>query len=142
MDHIFRLDDVLVFFYHLSKNRETLLDIESGTTDKDSFRRLEILSYVKSNYRTATLGELAKKLYVSEPYLSKLVKEYFGKSFKELLLEERVTRATEFFEESDIPIGTVIQSIGYENESYFHREYKKRVGKTPLTVRKNAKKSV
>ena len=134
-------ETISLLFYHLSKNRERLLDIESGTRDKESFRRLEILSYIKSNYRSATLGELAKRLYVSEPYLSKLISGYFGKSFKELLLEERIARATELFEESDAPIGTVIRNIGYENESYFHREYKKRVGKTPLSVRKSAKNS-
>ena len=128
-----------LLFYHLSKNRETLLKIESGTRDKESFRKLEISSYIKSCYSSASLGELAKKLYVSEPYLSKLVKEYFGKSFKELLLEERIARATELFEKSDLPIGTVIRNMGYENESYFHREYKKRVEKTPLSVRKEAK---
>lgn len=128
-----------LLFYLLSKNREELLKIESGVKDKESFRRMEITSYIKSCYPSATLGELAKKLYVSVPYLSKLVTEYFGKSFKELLLEERITRATELFEKSDIPIGTVIRNIGYENESYFHREYKKRIEKTPLSVRKEAK---
>ena len=128
-----------LLFYHLSKDRETLLEIESGIRDKESLRRLEISSYIKKFYRSASLGELAKRLYVSEPYLSKLVKDYFGKSFKELLLEERIERATELFEKSDLPIGTVIRNMGYENESYFHREYKKRVGKTPLSVRKETK---
>ena len=128
-----------LLFYHLSRNREKLLVVESGVGDKESCRRLEISSYIKNNYRAATLGELSKKLYVSEPYLSKLVSEYFGKSFKELLLEERIARASELFEKTDIPIGTIIRSIGYENESYFHREYKKRTGKTPLASRKSSK---
>ena len=128
-----------LLFYHLSKKRDTLLVSESGYSDKESTRKLEITSYIKNNYRSASLGELAKRLYVSSPYLSKLIVEYFGKSFKELLLEERIARATELFEKSSTPIGTVIRNMGYENESYFHREYKKRMGKTPLAVRKAAK---
>ena len=129
-----------LLFYHLSKKRDQLLRLESGTSDKESRRKLEISSYIKNCYRSATLGELAKRMFVSEPYLSKLITEYFGKNFKELLLEERILRATELLRESDLPIGTVIRNMGYENESYFHREYKKRVGLTPLAVRKSAKK--
>ena len=131
-------ETISLLFYHLSKKRETLLDIESGARDKESFRRLEILSYVKSNYRSATLGELAKRLYVSEPYLSKLVSVYFGKSFKELLLEERMRRAERLLTESDMPVGKIIYTLGYENESYFHTQFKKRYGKTPLNLRKEA----
>ena len=73
-----------LLFYHLSKKREILLDEKSEGTDKDSYRKLEISSYIKNNYSTATLCELAKKLYVSEPYLSKLITRYFGKGFKEI----------------------------------------------------------
>ena len=129
-------ETLALLFYHLSRKRETLMEAVPDAADKESFRRLEISSYVKKNYRSATLGELAKRLYVTPPYLSKLVVRYFGKTFKELLLEERIARATELFRDSSIPIGTVIRNMGYENESYFHREYKKRVGKTPLAVRK------
>lgn len=128
-----------LLFYHLSKKRETLLDEKSENGDKDSYRRLEISAYIKNNYSTATLSELAKRLYVSEPYLSKLITRYFGKGFKELLLDERIERATELLSESNLPVGAIIRNLGYENESYFHREYKKRVGMTPLAVRKASK---
>ena len=128
-----------LLFYHLSKKRALLLDGGAGLGDRESYRKLEISAYLKNNYRSASLSELAARLGLTEPYLSKLITEYFGKSFKELLLDERIARATELFEESDIPVGTVIRNIGYENESYFHREYKKRTGMTPLGIRKNAK---
>ena len=104
--------------------------------DKESERRLEILNYVKGNYRTASLTGLAERLYLSVPYLSRLVKEYFGKSFKELVVDERMARARELFLTTNMPIGDVIRGVGYENESYFHREFKRREGTTPLGVRK------
>ena len=128
-----------LLFYHLSKKRDSLLDEKSEGDDKDSYRRLEISSYIKNNYSTATLGELARRLYVSEPYLSKLITKYFEKGFKELLLEKRIERATEMLMESNLPVGAIIRNLGYENESYFHREYKKRVGMTPLATRKASK---
>ena len=78
-------------------------------------------------------------MFLSTPYLSKLIFEYFKKSFKELLVEERINRAVELLKRSDMPISAVIRSVGYENESYFHREFKKRCKITPLIMRKNAK---
>ena len=102
-------------------------------------RKSAILGYIRSNYRTATLKELSELIFLSAPYLSKIISEYFGKSFKELLFEERMARATEMIKKTGLPIGDIINSVGYENESYFHREFKRRTGKTPLSLRKEVK---
>ena len=125
---------------YLSSESDRLLIDGTDTVDKATRRKLEILGYVKSNYRSASLGELSKKLYLSVPYLSKTVKESFGKSFKELLIDERMNRACEMIKNSDIPISDIIQAVGYENESYFHREFKKRYAATPLQLRKTGNK--
>ena len=98
-------------------------------------RVLEILSYVKNNFRTASLSELGGRLYLSVPYLSKFIKSHTGKSFKELVIEARMDRAKELIFDTDMPIGEIIRAVGYENESYFHREFKERFGLTPLSMR-------
>lgn len=108
----------------------------STREDKESRRAMEILSYIKDNYRTATLCELCERLYLTVPYLSKLIKERFGKSFKELVVEARLDKARALFLDTDMPIGEIIRSVGYENESYFHRIFRERYGVTPLAMRK------
>ena len=127
---------VSLLLRYLSLENDELLIRGNVKTDKDDARRLDVLSYVKSNYRTASLTELSDKLYLTVPYLSKVIKESFGKSFKELVIDERMERARTSIEETTLPIGDIIRSVGYENESYFHREFKKRYGTTPLTIRK------
>lgn len=67
------------------------------------------------------------------------ISEYFGKSFKELLLDERMKRAEELVLKSEIPISRLIEAVGYENESYFHKEFKKRYGQSPLALRRQPK---
>ena len=124
---------------HLSARQSELLVDGSSPRSKEEDRKSEIMAYIRGNYPTATLKELSERMFLSTPYLSKLIFEYFKKSFKELLVEERLNRAVELFERSDMPIGAVIRSVGYENESYFHREFKKRCKVTPLNMRKNAK---
>ena len=127
---------VSLLLHYLSIENAELLLSGSLPKDKDSKRRLEIISYVKNNYRTASLEELGERLYLTPPYLSKITKEYFGKSFKELVVDERMERAREMFLGSALSVGDVIRSVGYENESYFHREFKKRYGTTPLSLRR------
>lgn len=127
---------VSLLLRYLSLENRELLRVGSLSTDKDEKRKIEILSYVKSSYRTASLGELGDRLYLTAPYLSKIIKELFGKSFKELVVDERMQRAHAAFLTTDLSVGDVIRSVGYENESYFHREFKKRYGTTPLSLRK------
>lgn len=112
-----------------------LLTEASDPADAEEDRRARIITYIKNNYRTASLSELGQRLFLSVPYLSGLISSYFGKSFKELLLEERLCRADILIKETDMPISEVVRSVGYENASYFHREYKKRFGATPLARR-------
>lgn len=130
---------VSLLLRYLSIENKDLLKIGNLKADKDESRRIEILSYVRSHYRTASLSELSERLYLTVPYLSKITHELFGKSFKELVVDERMERAKSAFENTKMPIGDVIRSVGYENESYFHREFKKRYGTTPLTMRKQAR---
>ena len=130
---------VSILLRYLSLENEELLRVGSVCVSKDEERRIEIISYVKSSYRTATLGELCERLYLTAPYLSKIIKELFGKSFKELVVDERMERARSAYLNTSLSVGDVIRSVGYENESYFHREFKKRYGTTPLAMRKNAR---
>ncbi|MBQ8381062.1 MAG: helix-turn-helix domain-containing protein [Clostridia bacterium] len=125
-----------LLFGYLSRNSEDLLSGGSRMPDKDTKRRSQIQSYISSKYKTATLSELADMLFLSMPYLSKMIVDYFGKSFKELLFERRMSVATSLVLKTKLPIGEIINSVGYENESYFHREFKKVHGMTPLAMRR------
>ncbi len=131
---------VSLLFNYLSLKSDSMLKQASHLPSREESRKGEILSYVRGNYRSATLSELSGRMYLSSPYLSKLIPEYFGVSFKELLLRERIERAREMFIKTGLPIGDIIHSVGYENESYFHREYKKLYGETPLATRKRGGK--
>ena len=137
-DRILRYTTALLFDY-LTRKSKKLLKIASRTPDKNGMRRREILSYIQSNYKAATLTELSKRMYLTAPYLSKMINDVFGKGFKELLFEERMRRAVDLITKSNIPIGNVIESVGYENESYFHKEFKKHTGMTPLKMRKQSR---
>lgn len=137
-DHTVLTRTISLLMRYLSIGGKALLT-DGGVYDKISARKMVTSSYISGSYRNASLTELANKMYLSPQYLSKLIKELFGKSFKELLIDERMRRARELLIKTNLPINSIIQSVGYDNESYFHREYKTRFGKTPLATRKETK---
>ena len=69
---------VSLLLRYLSIENKELLKLGNLKTDKDESRRIEILSYLKSHYRAASLSELSERLYLTVPYLSKITRELFG----------------------------------------------------------------
>lgn len=96
----------------------------------------KILNYVRTSYSTATLTEAAHMTGLSPSYLSRTVRQAFGFSFKDLLMTERFEAAKELLRTTEMPIGDIINRVGYENSSYFHKEFKRRFGITPGAYRK------
>ena len=97
----------------------------------------KIIDYINTSYSTATLTEAAQMLGLSPSYLSRLVRSYFGHSFKELLMEARFNAVCDMLADTELPIGEIITRVGYENGSYFHKEFKKRFGTTPNNYRRH-----
>ena len=96
----------------------------------------KILNYIKTSYSTATLTEAAAMMGLSPSYLSRWIEASFGESFKELLMRERFETARALLSSTAMPVGEIINRVGYENSSYFHKEFKKRYGVTPNHYRK------
>lgn len=96
-----------------------------------------IENYLQTDFRTATLNELAEKLGLSVPYLSKRVRELCGFTFSQLLQQERFNEAIRLLEETDLPIGDIIIAVGYENTSFFHNQFKERYHCSPFRWRRN-----
>ena len=93
------------------------------------------LSEIEQNYQNANLNDVARKCNVSAAYVSSTVKNLTGSTFKEHLMEKRLTKAAFFLKTTKIPIGTIIYMIGYENTSYFYRIFTEKYGMSPKMFR-------
>ena len=109
--------------------------IQNGTPDFEA----RLNAYLNTSYSTATLSEAAELFSLSPAYLSRLIAARYGENFKSLLMRVRFNRALELLKQTDMPIGEVIESVGYENNSYFHKEFKRRFNVTPGTYRREYK---
>ena len=99
----------------------------------------KITAFINSNIKTVTLSDLAKELGYSAVYSGTLVKKLAGKSFSKLLQEQRCSRVAELLSETDMPAGEIINSVGYENESFFSKIFFDKYGVNPLEYRKRAR---
>lgn len=98
---------------------------------------LAALREIEENYRTADLTRLAAELHVSLPYLSAAVHRATGRTFKELLLEKRLSKAAQLLRETRLTTQDIILAVGYENTSYFYRVFRSRYGVTPRDYRRD-----
>ncbi len=102
------------------------------------FLAASALRYIGENYRTATLTELAGQLKQSVSSLSKAVKRGTGSTFSELLLQKRLARAGQLLRHTALTVTEIVAAVGYENTSYFHREFRNFYGVSPRQYRRES----
>lgn len=95
-----------------------------------------VLNYLEHNYRSASLTKIAEDCHRSVSSLSKIIRQCTGHTFQELLQRKRFQKAVILLLESDLSVEEISLAVGYENQSYFHRQFLKRYQMTPKTYRK------
>ncbi len=123
---------------HFEAKPEMLLHSSSGNLERNPIRA-KIGAYIQSFYKTASLSELASILKMSEPYVSKRIKELYGATFTDLVSERRFSEAEQLLLHSDLPITEIAEAVGYDNNSFFHRRFRERYGISPSKWRKENK---
>lgn len=109
--------------------------IKSANSDFKGKIALHVLSYINENFQDASLTELAALLNYDIHWLSKEIKSQTGKNFTTLLQEKRMLQASYLLKQTQIPITDIIESIGYENSSFFFRKFKEAYGMSPKKYR-------
>ncbi len=122
-----------LLFIQLAEHTDRLAKYETDVF-QDVFAP-EILRYVEEQYQTATLEELATEMNVALSTASKIVKKSTGRTFKELLREQRILCAANLLEHTNLPITEIIERVGYDNTSYFHRIFRETYQMSPKQYR-------
>lgn len=118
---------------YLSRDMDTLS--ENAPTNYHEVILRTIYNYIDQDFQTATLAELSRILNQSDYSLSRQVKQLTGCTFKELLQRKRFQHAADLLEGTDLPVSDIVSSVGYENSSYFYRQFRERYGISPKDYR-------
>ena len=127
-------------FLSLSRNLDALSS--ESPANYDEMIRQTVRNYISREYVSGSLKELAVMVNQSESSLSRQIKQLFGHTFKELLLEKRFERAVLLLEQTDLPVGCIAKAVGYENTSFFYRRFRNMFGYSPKDCRERRSKNV
>ena len=95
-----------------------------------------ILKYIRHNFRTVTLSELAERFHYSKPHLCTLIKQNTGVSFSVLIRQVRMTEAREYLTKTPLSVSDIADIIGYNSSDHFARVFRGVYGMSPLEYRK------
>lgn len=127
-----------LLFSHILSNAENLLLDQSN--EKANVLMLVIHHYIMDYYDVGTLNELADHMGYTPASLSRMIKKYSGSTFKEMQTKQRMLIAMEKIRNTDLPIAEIASSVGYENLTFFYKQFNKKYGMTPNEFRKNCGK--
>lgn len=98
-----------------------------------------ILKYIKENYSTVTIIEIAEKLHYNPDYLSSYIYKTMNKTFSQLLLERRMVCAKSLINNTNISLKNIAQQIGYKDYSSFYRAFLSYFEQSPRKFRNEIK---
>ena len=96
---------------------------------------LTVLNYIETHYKSGTLTEISSQLKLPDYTVSRLLKEYTGTNFKELLQTRRLQQASYLLLHTSLSVEQIIAAVGYNNTSYFYRKFKENYGYSPKEYR-------
>jgi AraC-like DNA-binding protein len=108
---------------------------------KGRLARLEpALTFVQRNYaRPITLKAAASVNKMSIPYFVKLFRRTTGHSFLSYATHVRLLQSVRLLTETSLTITTIAHEVGFSDQSYFDRRFKRAFGKTPRDFRRETR---
>lgn len=92
----------------------------------------QAVSYIAAHYmEKLTLRDLASRLFVSDSYLSKLFRQEMDTSFNDYLNKTRIEHSIDLMQQTDLPLLEIAGMVGFDDQSYFTKVFKRTTGKTP-----------
>lgn len=86
---------------------------------------------------TITMQKLANVLKVSTRHVLRVFKERFGVGPQQYLTQRRIELAQQYLIDTRLTVKDIANQLGYEDEYYFSRVFKKQLGIAPTVYRKN-----
>ena len=95
----------------------------------------DILNYIHSHYNEGSLNKMCHDFGYDPSYTSKLIKQFSGKTFKQLVNEERMKKAAILLQNHELPIYEIAHQIGINNLTSFYRRFQAYYQCTPQQYR-------
>lgn len=109
----------------------------NSLSSKESERINIIYTYLKENHLDKiTLTDIAHEVSMSNDTFCRFFKKTFNTSFFSFLNEYKVNIASKMLIDTDLSVSEVGYETGYNNLTFFHRQFQKYMGMSPSKYRK------
>jgi len=99
-------------------------------------RMQEIVAYVEDYYmEDISLEKLSKMFFLTREHISRKFKKETGMTLSKYVTNLRIRQAKQWLLETDETIYSISLMLGYQDEKYFSKLFKKVVGLTPFEYR-------
>ncbi|MHA2852385.1 response regulator transcription factor [Paenibacillus lautus] len=114
---------------------------ETNTSVNPNMDRL--LEYIQDHYADPiTLTGVARQFHFNASYLSSYFASYNGEGFSEYLNKIRLEKAMELLLTTELTISEISASVGYSDQSYFTKVFKKQTGISPSQFRRQGAREI
>lgn len=127
---------LMLVFGLLIRNYENTVDMPIFSK-KEDVQRFALLQYIQEHYSTVKLEDVARKFHYTPEYTSKLIRETTGMTFTEITQRIRIEKAQDLLTNTNLPVASISDEVGYDSPEYFIRLFKKHTRMTPSAYRKN-----
>ncbi|OIJ17502.1 hypothetical protein BKP37_03145 [Anaerobacillus alkalilacustris] len=112
---------------------ETVFNVQFKK-EKSSVEMIE--EYIRANYeKDIKLQDIAERFYLSREYISRKFKQEYHETITDYLTKIRIERAKGLLENPYLKIYDIAEAVGYQNDKYFIKVFKKLEGMTPNEYR-------
>lgn len=120
-------------------NKELDLSPEIPMDERES-RQIRAEEYFQENFdQPITEEHMAKWFNLSKRQLSRVLQNIYGKSFRQLLIEERLNRAAQMLLTTDQSVEEIASAVGYTSLSGFYSAFRQKFGISVGQYRKMGK---
>ncbi len=147
--HIHTISDEFARRIEFSRNTEELskllgemlrkycLLVKNHSLRGYSYSIQEAVNYIDFNYaEQVNLSILSKVTSVNYSYLSTQFKKEVGSSIIDYTNQRRVQQARKLLVTTSLPINEISETVGFLDENYFSRTFKRHTGQSPSEYRK------
>ncbi|AST93410.1 DNA-binding response regulator [Sutcliffiella cohnii] len=111
--------------------------VELEDREEDDTSMKAIKDYIFENYQSdVTLQDIAEKFYLSREHISRKFKQEYNETITDYLMKIRIEKAKELLTKPQLKVYEIAYKVGYQNEKYFSKVFKKYTGLTPNEFRK------
>ncbi len=136
LSQIYDFDALCVW---LTRITNSLMDsIFSFTDSRHASVIHQSIQYLNTHYgEKITMEDMARRTYLSPSYYSRIFNQETGESFRSYLNRIRVDRSKELLQNKRLRLADIAMQVGFEDQSYFTKVFKKLTGVTPIKYREN-----